>query len=390
MGLVAAKCTQCGANIEVDDTKEAGICKYCGTAFITEKAITNYNAYITNNNNFAGANINIVGGDIENLLELARNSLEINNEKETLKYCEKALEIDVKNSDAWFIKMQAEKIRVVKAEKSIENAKSIEAISVAGNNSIKYTPDYQKESRTREVHSFYLESTSSFLSSMKISVEYDDVDTLKALAKINKNNALARDQMYLLGITSQELFALKLLDGISIDEITTDSELQEKYIECINLYVDFRNQYRIRSLIYSGGPNADAVATMKKKYEELTNRLPDDKRDRVKAWTMVGAVSETKSDNASSSNNACYIATCVYGSYDCPQVWTLRRFRDYTLDETWYGRLFIKCYYAISPTLVKWFGGTRWFRHFWKSILDKIVKSLNSKGIENRIYMDKY
>ena len=49
MGLVAAKCTQCGANIEVDETKEAGICKYCGTAFITEKAITNYNTYVTNN-----------------------------------------------------------------------------------------------------------------------------------------------------------------------------------------------------------------------------------------------------------------------------------------------------------------------------------------------------
>lgn len=42
MALVPAKCTQCGANIEVDETKEAGICKYCGTAFITEKAINNY------------------------------------------------------------------------------------------------------------------------------------------------------------------------------------------------------------------------------------------------------------------------------------------------------------------------------------------------------------
>ena len=43
MGLVAAKCTQCGANIEVDDTNDAGICKYCGTAFVTEKVINNYN-----------------------------------------------------------------------------------------------------------------------------------------------------------------------------------------------------------------------------------------------------------------------------------------------------------------------------------------------------------
>ncbi len=30
----------------------------------------------------------------------------------------------------------------------------------------------------------------------------------------------------------------------------------------------------------------------------------------------------------SGKKNGCYIATCVYGSYDCPEVWTLRRFRD--------------------------------------------------------------
>lgn len=51
MALVPAKCTQCGGQIEVDDTKEAGICKHCGTAFITEKAINNYTTVhnITNN-----------------------------------------------------------------------------------------------------------------------------------------------------------------------------------------------------------------------------------------------------------------------------------------------------------------------------------------------------
>lgn len=37
-----AICTQCGGRIEVDETKEAGICAHCGTAFITEKVINNY------------------------------------------------------------------------------------------------------------------------------------------------------------------------------------------------------------------------------------------------------------------------------------------------------------------------------------------------------------
>ena len=85
----------------------------------------------------------------------------------------------------------------------------------------------------------------------------------------------------------------------------------------------------------------------------------------------------------------CYIATAVYGSYNCPEVWTLRRFRDNTLDATWYGRTFIKTYYAISPTLVKWFGETSWFKKLWRTPLDKLVESLKRKGVEDSPYQDK-
>lgn len=90
------------------------------------------------------------------------------------------------------------------------------------------------------------------------------------------------------------------------------------------------------------------------------------------------------------SSGGCYIATAVYGTYDCPEVWTLRRFRDYTLDATWYGRLFIKTYYAFSPTVVKWFGNTEWFRRMWKSKLDRMVKELQNKGVQSTPYKDNY
>lgn len=39
------------------------------------------------------------------------------------------------------------------------------------------------------------------------------------------------------------------------------------------------------------------------------------------------------------AKRGCYVATAVYGSYDCPEVWTLRRFRDERLAQTWNGRL---------------------------------------------------
>lgn len=89
------------------------------------------------------------------------------------------------------------------------------------------------------------------------------------------------------------------------------------------------------------------------------------------------------------TKGSCYVATAVYGSYDCPEVWTLRRYRDYTLAETWYGRAFIRTYYAISPTLIKWFGHTKWFKKLWKGKLDHMVKALNSSGVDNTPYVDK-
>lgn len=97
----------------------------------------------------------------------------------------------------------------------------------------------------------------------------------------------------------------------------------------------------------------------------------------------------TTTTSSSSSSGGCYVATAVYGSYDCPQVWTLRRYRDNTLAETWYGRAFIRTYYAISPTLVKWFGHTEWFKNMWKGKLDRMVADLNSKGVQDTPYQDR-
>ena len=92
---------------------------------------------------------------------------------------------------------------------------------------------------------------------------------------------------------------------------------------------------------------------------------------------------------SSSSGGGCYIATAVYGSYDCPQVWTLRRYRDDTLASTLAGRCFIHTYYAVSPTLVRWFGKNDWFVNTSKGILDEMVQRLNESGVSDLPYADK-
>ena len=79
------------------------------------------------------------------------------------------------------------------------------------------------------------------------------------------------------------------------------------------------------------------------------------------------------SNSSTSNGEGCYIATCVYGSYDAPEVLTLRRFRDEILKKHMLGRAFIRCYYAISPHLVKCFGESEWFHRFWRKRLDGMV-----------------
>lgn len=87
-------------------------------------------------------------------------------------------------------------------------------------------------------------------------------------------------------------------------------------------------------------------------------------------------------------SGGCYVATAVYGSYDCPEVWTLRRFRDYRLAQTRRGRLFVKLYYATSPTIVRIFGNTTVFSRILKAPLDMMVRKCRESGLTDTPYED--
>lgn len=67
MGLIAAKCVQCGADIDVDESREYGYCPHCGTKYITEKVVQNvYNTVnntLNNTTNIAHATIVTQGED---------------------------------------------------------------------------------------------------------------------------------------------------------------------------------------------------------------------------------------------------------------------------------------------------------------------------------------
>ena len=76
---------------------------------------------------------------------------------------------------------------------------------------------------------------------------------------------------------------------------------------------------------------------------------------------------------------ACYIATAVYGSYDAPEVCTLRLFRDNYLAKRGWGRSFIKIYYKYSPKLIRSIKKNNILNVFFRNLLDKFVAKISLK-----------
>ena len=95
-----------------------------------------------------------------------------------------------------------------------------------------------------------------------------------------------------------------------------------------------------------------------------------------------------KNPPAPAQKKGCYIATAVYGSYDCPEVWTLRRFRDDCLEKSAAGRLLVRAYYRVSPWLVRRLGHIGALKKLCRGALDGFVRRLNGRGYENTPYRD--
>jgi serine/threonine protein kinase len=104
----------------------------------------------------------------------------------------------------------------------------------------------------------------------------------------------------------------------------------------------------------------------------------------------VSAQSRTpsKASTASTSKNGCFVATAVYGSYDCPEVWVLRRWRDSSLMETKRGRAFVRAYYATSPRVVAAVGHRTWFVTPARRSINILVRRLRRTGFSDAPYMD--
>lgn len=324
MPLVQAKCTNCGANLEINNTLDAAVCPYCNTAFIVEKAVNNYN---TTNHINAGV-VNVYGGNSADFV--IRGGV-------LVKYNGAATKVVIPDS-----------VKII-GDSAFSGCKGITSVVI---------PDSVQEIG---LWAFY---------ECKALPHITIPDSVQKIGQSAFEGCTALAAV-VIPDSVKEIRSKAFAECISLTAIVIPASVQRIGIEA------FYNCKSLRTVEFKGNPQCYSDAFSGTPYQEAKER------EARRQW-------EAKRRQEAEQKSGCYIATAVYGSYDCPEVWTLRRFRDNTLDRTWYGRAFIRAYYAVSPTLVRWFGKDSWFQALFRPMLDRLVDRLRQSGVEDTAYQDKY
>ncbi|GAA1912046.1 hypothetical protein GCM10009775_00820 [Microbacterium aoyamense] len=195
------------------------------------------------------------------------------------------------------------------------------------------------------------------------------------------------------GVANQvlELWASKAASGdtTSLSDVVTD-EFAPMIVKA----------YRRLTLLYVGAADADRFAILDATLSEQMGGVDDlpavlkvmltaGLKDLDGVSDRVGEGAAPVTATASKPSGGCYVATAVYGAYDCPEVWVLRRFRDGWLATTSCGRWFIRVYYRSSPRLVQYIGGYPRLARAIRSVLNRFVAMLRRAGYENTPYSDR-
>ena len=437
-------CEICGST---EIVKNNGIfeCKECGTQYSVEEA----RKLLGENNKSEVAREDKT---VENCLTLARNAYQSSNLKEAEEYANKAIIVDPENSEAWLLKGLAAawqstvaRSRMVEFKNgftnAIQNAKSIDELNEIATRAAKENYSLFTATNKLIIDNFVDYPTSekifTYISNLEdgplygslISMAYAKkvLESFKGAQTIDLSGVIRADELHsknadymisggvklwndtydaysssnggypsdydLERMMEKGGLAMVLLNSAVPSEPDTVSSSKEKdiIIKACKSIIGMKNVYMNLKSYESDYSNGYKRYVLSKYINvEGKQQVAGEIRklhETIKLCDPSYEIPEVPQPKATSGG--CYVATAVYGSYDCPQVWTLRRYRDNTLSQTWYGRAFIHMYYSVSPTLVRWFGDTNWFKKLWRGKLDKMVSRLQAEGIEDTPYEDK-
>lgn len=277
MPLVPAKCTNCGADLETDSAMEEAVCPYCRSAYIVEKAINNYNTYVTHHNSFAGANIQVVGVDAENYIRLAHIAMESGRGQEAFDYARKALEIRPESGRAW-----AERMLSLQYLGTVRDPRVDEVVDY-GANAVKYADAGQKEEMEELVYGHYLQRAAAFLSTaLRKEKDTERLQKRVACARIVGRQALRREAQsdgeraaVYKNLVHQ---AIRLKLEIPPAYCESHPEAKKQLVRLAQLYVQYGRASDARMGLYGQCCDEETLREREKNFAFLTAELSGSER----------------------------------------------------------------------------------------------------------------
>lgn len=132
MALKALKCPGCGANLELDDSREIGFCEYCG-AKVQIREIIEVRVKADNSE------------QLSNYKMLGNRAYDVKNYSEALKYYSKAIEISPNDSECLYRKAFS------RAYENISSKLNVSEFSNDIKNAIKYGTESEKDEIEKEL-----------------------------------------------------------------------------------------------------------------------------------------------------------------------------------------------------------------------------------------------
>lgn len=360
--MKALVCELCGSN---DFVKEGDffVCQSCGTKYSSEDAKKMMESDSSKK--------------ISNLYERARKSIEVSDLAHASEYYKEILDENPNDWEAYFYSYLGEFATFTNAQAASVAEKIGKTIPSAYDMAVKNCTPEEAAQRIKTISTdtsdrlLYIAKTAESMLR-----KYEGGNILTPSGKVN-GDLYNKTRPMVVNTMACCVLAFNPIEAKLEEIINSNNEIDK--VKCNqNLLYIRRTRYKIATMQFEPSAGLKEYLIKSELIQEYAKKIKE-----------LDPSFEIPSTESKKSQSGCYVATCVYGSYDCPEVWTLRRYRDYTLAETWYGRAFIHTYYSISPTIVKWFGHTKWFKKMWKSTLDKMVENLNADGVENTPYQDR-
>ncbi len=171
---------------------------------------------------------------------------------------------------------------------------------------------------------------------------------------------------------------ISMLHFVSIGGVAYDSS---KVSAAIDKFIEYGADVNATASVYKNKTDVtplDVMYSMSKQMEEKQIGNADVSILCLKKHGAIfKGITEKTNYTDKTSGGGCYIATAVYGNYNAPEVITLRKFRDNVLLENYFGRIFVKVYYCISPRFAKWLKNKKLINNFVRKCLDRFVHKLD-------------